>query len=83
MKFCAVEIQKMLDRGMSRAQISREIKCSKSNVSKYVGTACDTEQWEAERKAAVEFFGEMTPQQEYSEHIKKRNEARDKFGEIE
>jgi len=77
MKFCAVEIQKMLDRGMSRAQISREIKCSKSNVSKYVGTACDTEQWEQERQRHADFFAGLTPQQEYDLHTKRRKEMDD------
>jgi len=77
MKFCAVEIQKMLDRGMSRAQISREIKCSKSNVSKYVGTACDTERWEQERQRHSDFFAGLTPQQEYDLHTKRRKEMDD------
>ena len=77
MKFCAVEIQKMLDRGMSRAQISREIKCSKSNVSKYVGTVCDTEQWEQERQRHAGFFAGLTPQQEYDLHTKRRKEMDD------
>ena len=72
MKFCAVEIQKMLDKGMSRAQISREIKCSKSNVSKYVGTNCDTEQWEQDRQRHADFFAGLTPQQEYDLHTKRR-----------
>ena len=79
----AAKAQKLKDKGLSQAQIARVLIYSKSTICRLLGGNFDVEQWEAEHKAAVEFFGDMTPQQEYSEHIKKRNEARDKFGEIE
>lgn len=43
---------------------------------------CNTGQSdEAEYKPDI--FNGLSPAQEYDQHIKKRNEARDKFGEIE
>lgn len=75
--------QKLKDKGFSQAQIARELGCHKSTICVLLGGNFDVEQWEAERIAAAEFFGDLTPQQEYCEHIKKRNEAREKFGEIE
>ena len=79
----SAKINKLKDKGLSQAQIARELGCHSSTVCRHLGGNFDIEQWEAERLAAAEFFGGMTPQQEYCEHIKKRNEARDKFGEIE
>ena len=79
----AAKAQKLKDKGMSQVQIGRELNCHNSTICRVLGGNFDVEQWETERKAAAEFFGEMTPKQEYSEHIKRRNEAREKFGDIE
>lgn len=79
----SAKIQKLKDSGMSQVQISREVGCSPSTVCILLGGNFDIEQWEAERESAVKFFGGLTPKQEYEQHIKKRNEARDKFGDIE
>lgn len=79
----SAKIQKLKGKGLSQAQISRELGCSASTVCVLLGGNFDIERWEAERESAIKFFGGLTPRQEYEKHIKARNEARDKFGDIE
>jgi len=75
----AVQMQQLKDKGMTQAQIGRELGCDKGRVNRLLGPNCDTEQWEIERQAAVEFFKGLTPQQEYDQHTARRNALKQQF----
>lgn len=65
-------IQCMLDKGMTRAQIARAIGTTRQNVGYLVGTACDTDKWESEMKRHAEFFKGLSPREEYTKHAEFR-----------
>ncbi len=63
----------------SYAQIAELAGCTSSHVSKTLGSKCDSDEWEAERQRHAEFFGGLSPQQEFDRHTieRKRMESED------
>lgn len=73
-------ISELLKLGIKdKATLARIAAC---NVSIVEGVLQEKGIDEASIKAD-EFFAGLTPQQEYDQHIKKRKEALEKYGEIE
>lgn len=58
----------------SRALIARQVGADKSSVLRLLGSNCDVEAWESERVKHAEFFGKLTPAQEYANHYQRRKE---------
>ncbi len=55
--------------------IAVAVGADKSSVLRLLGSNCDIEQWEVERIRHAEFFGKMTPAQEYAAHYDKRSKS--------
>ncbi len=54
--------------------IAVAVGADKSSVLRLLGSNCNVEQWEVERIRHAEFFGKMTPAQEYANHYQRRKE---------
>lgn len=67
-----------LDGKMPKYQIARTLGVSKHNVQQHLGPNVDGVEWEEERKRHAEFFGGLTPQQEYKQHAQIRKAINDK-----
>ena len=63
----------------SYAQIAELAGCHPVYVGKVLGTKVDSDEWEAERQRHAEFFGGLSPQQEFDRHTieRKRMESED------
>lgn len=66
-------IQEAIEAGhTNRSEIARMVGVSPWVVHYHLGPAHDAEQWEVERRRHAEFFGGLTPQQEYDKHVEVR-----------
>ena len=72
----------MYSRGMTKAQIARVMRLDGVTVHHYIGCEYDQETWEAEMKAAIEFFGGLTPKQEYDLHTERRNALKQQYDDL-
>jgi len=63
----------------SYAQIAELAGCHPVYVGQVLGTKCDSDEWETERQRHAEFFGGLSPQQEFDRHTieRKRMESDD------
>jgi alkylated DNA nucleotide flippase Atl1 len=63
----------------SYAQIAELAGCHPVYVGQVLGTKVDSDEWETERQRHAEFFGGLTPQQEFDRHTieRKRMESED------
>ena len=69
----------MKQKGMSNAQIARHFGVTNGTTVRDFGIAVDAEKWEKERQEAIQFFSGLTPQQEYDQHTKRRQELKQQF----
>lgn len=73
----AVELQQ---RGHTNyAEIARLVGTSHWNVYRWLGNQHDAGQWQADRKRHAEFFGGLSPAEEYKRHAEKRAEINSKL----
>ncbi len=63
----------------SYAQIAELVGCCQVYVGQVLGTKVDSDEWETERQRHAEFFGGLSPQQEFDRHTieRKRTESED------
>jgi len=61
----------------SYVQIAELAGCTPAHVSKTLGSKCDSDKWEAERQRHAEFFGGLSPQQEFDRHTIERKRMED------
>lgn len=71
-------IQAAIEAGhTNRSDIARAAGVKPWVVHYHLGPVYDAEQWEADKKRHAEFFGGLTPQQEYDKHIEIRRKSDD------
>jgi hypothetical protein len=71
-------IMAAVDRGFTnRAEIAQIVGCNPWVVHYHLGVIHDPLQWESDRKRHAEFFGGLTPAQEYDRHIEIRRKSDD------
>lgn len=71
-------IQAAIESGhTNRADIAKLLGVGVHVVYYHLGPVCDAEQWEADKKRHAEFFGGLSPQQEYDKHIEIRRKSDD------
>lgn len=70
----ADKIQNLRIIGMCKRDIAKRLGVSLGDVTRIVGLADESCQWELERRRHAAFFGGLSPQQEYDRHTRQRKE---------
>ena len=74
------QVEQLHEQGHTNyAEIARHVGVTKETVWEWLGCKHDSDAWELERQRHAAFFNGMTPKQEYSEHIKRRNAQEEKI----
>ncbi len=58
----------------SYAQIAELAGCHPVYVGQVLGTKVDSDEWETERQRHAEFFGGLSPAEEFDRHTKQRKQ---------